>query len=192
VVYTILEGGGFSTGGMMFDAKIRRPSIDPEDLFHAHIGGLDTLARALLAAEKMVNDGSLQLPLASATPVGSAISARRSSLANSAWPTSPSRCSTPTSNHAPRVDGKSSWRTSPTATSDGASEDWLRSSNADPRAASHSGATRRKSRGCRVPFSIIGMIGMSRSWRHCTASSASQRHDPFDRGSVISTRKVSA
>jgi xylose isomerase len=60
VVYTILEGGGFSTGGMMFDAKIRRPSIDPEDLFHAHIGGLDTLARALLAAEKMVNDGKFE------------------------------------------------------------------------------------------------------------------------------------
>jgi xylose isomerase len=45
---------------MNFDAKIRRPSIDPEDLFHAHIGGLDTLARGLLIAEKMINDGKLE------------------------------------------------------------------------------------------------------------------------------------
>jgi xylose isomerase len=60
VLYTFLKGGGFTTGGMNFDAKLRRPSIDPEDLFHAHIGGLDTLARALLAAEKMVNDGKFE------------------------------------------------------------------------------------------------------------------------------------
>ncbi len=60
VLYTLLKGGGLTTGGMNFDAKIRRPSIDAEDLFHAHIGGLDTLARALLAAEKMINDGKLE------------------------------------------------------------------------------------------------------------------------------------
>jgi xylose isomerase len=58
-LYTLLQGGGFTTGGMNFDAKLRRPSIDPEDLFHAHIGGLDTLARALLAAERMITDGKL-------------------------------------------------------------------------------------------------------------------------------------
>ncbi|HLV66500.1 MAG TPA: xylose isomerase, partial [Polyangiaceae bacterium] len=59
VMYTILKGGGFTTGGMNFDAKLRRQSIDPEDLFHAHIGGMDTLARGLLAAEKMIADGRL-------------------------------------------------------------------------------------------------------------------------------------
>src|SRR5690606_1743809 len=59
VMYTILKGGGFTTGGMNFDAKLRRQSIDPEDLFHAHIGGMDTLARGLLAAEKMITDGRL-------------------------------------------------------------------------------------------------------------------------------------
>src|SRR5262249_5384740 len=48
VFYTLLKGGGFTTGGMNFDAKLRRQSIDPEDLLHAHIGGLDTMARALL------------------------------------------------------------------------------------------------------------------------------------------------
>lgn len=59
VMHTIVKGGGFTTGGMNFDAKLRRQSIDPEDLFHAHIGGMDTLARGLLIAEKIVQDGSL-------------------------------------------------------------------------------------------------------------------------------------
>ena len=39
-----------------FDAKIRRQSIDPEDLFYAHIGGMDTCAKTLLATEKLIND----------------------------------------------------------------------------------------------------------------------------------------
>jgi len=60
VMYTLLKGGGFTSGGMNFDAKLRRPSIDAEDLFYAHIGGLDTLARGLLAAEKMIGDGKLE------------------------------------------------------------------------------------------------------------------------------------
>jgi xylose isomerase len=59
VLYTLLSGGGFTTGGMNFDAKLRRQSIDPADLIHAHIGGMDTLARGLLIAEKMINDGKL-------------------------------------------------------------------------------------------------------------------------------------
>jgi len=59
VLYTLFKAGGFTTGGMNFDAKLRRQSIDPEDLFHAHIGGMDTLARALLVAEKMVQDDKL-------------------------------------------------------------------------------------------------------------------------------------
>ena len=63
VLYILLKSGGFTSGGMNFDAKIRRPSIDPEDLFHAHIGGLDTLARGLLIAEKMINDGKLEANL---------------------------------------------------------------------------------------------------------------------------------
>jgi xylose isomerase len=63
VLYTLVKGGGFTTGGMNFDAKLRRQSIDPEDLFYAHIGGLDTMARALLVAEKMIEDGKLQAAL---------------------------------------------------------------------------------------------------------------------------------
>ena len=50
----IVEAGGFKGGGINFDAKIRRNSTDTEDLFHAHIGGMDTFARALLAAEKIL------------------------------------------------------------------------------------------------------------------------------------------
>jgi xylose isomerase len=46
----ILRGGGFTTGGLNFDAKLRRQSIDRTDLFHGHIGGMDTMARALLVA----------------------------------------------------------------------------------------------------------------------------------------------
>jgi len=59
VLFTLLKGGGFSTGGMNFDAKLRRQSIEPDDLFHAHIGGMDTLARSLIVAEKMIGDGKL-------------------------------------------------------------------------------------------------------------------------------------
>lgn len=50
----ILEGGGFGGGGINFDAKIRRNSTDPQDLFHAHIGGIDTFARALVVADKIL------------------------------------------------------------------------------------------------------------------------------------------
>jgi xylose isomerase len=58
-LYEILRAGGLTTGGLNFDAKLRRQSIDPEDLFHAHIGGMDTLARALLAVERMILDKKL-------------------------------------------------------------------------------------------------------------------------------------
>tara|TARA_B100000809_G_scaffold147581_1_gene145090 strand:+ start:1129 stop:2442 length:1314 start_codon:yes stop_codon:yes gene_type:complete len=54
--YYIFSNGGLKQGGLNFDAKIRRQSIDPEDLFYAHIGGMDVAARVLLAVEKMIND----------------------------------------------------------------------------------------------------------------------------------------
>jgi xylose isomerase len=50
----ILEAGGFAGGGINFDAKRRRNSTDPEDLFYAHIGGMDTFARALIVADKIL------------------------------------------------------------------------------------------------------------------------------------------
>jgi xylose isomerase len=55
----ILRGGGFTTGGLNFDAKLRRQSIDRVDLFHGHIGGMDTMARALLVAAAILDEGAL-------------------------------------------------------------------------------------------------------------------------------------
>tara|TARA_Y100000591_G_scaffold180885_1_gene156330 strand:- start:753 stop:1109 length:357 start_codon:yes stop_codon:yes gene_type:complete len=54
--YFIFSNGGLGKGGMNFDAKIRRQSIDPEDLFYAHIGGMDVCAKTLIAVEKLIND----------------------------------------------------------------------------------------------------------------------------------------
>jgi len=51
----ILEAGGFKSGGINFDAKIRRNSTDPADLFYAHIGGMDAFARALIVADNILN-----------------------------------------------------------------------------------------------------------------------------------------
>jgi xylose isomerase len=53
----ILENGGFGGGGINFDAKRRRNSTDNEDLFYAHIGGMDTFARALIVADKVLQNG---------------------------------------------------------------------------------------------------------------------------------------
>ncbi|BAI74670.1 xylose isomerase (plasmid) [Azospirillum sp. B510] len=64
VMHDILKGGGFTTGGLNFDAKIRRQSLDPADLLHGHIGGIDSCARALLQAAQMLEDGALAKPLA--------------------------------------------------------------------------------------------------------------------------------
>jgi xylose isomerase len=50
----ILEAGGFQSGGVNFDAKTRRNSTDLEDIFYAHIGGMDCFARALLAAHRIL------------------------------------------------------------------------------------------------------------------------------------------
>jgi xylose isomerase len=56
----LLQSGGFATGGFNFDAKLRRQSVDPADLFLAHIAGIDTLARALLNAAALLEAGRLQ------------------------------------------------------------------------------------------------------------------------------------
>ncbi len=59
-MYEILRAGGFTSGGFNFDAKLRRQSLDRTDLFHAHIGGIDTLARALLVAADLVESNELE------------------------------------------------------------------------------------------------------------------------------------
>jgi xylose isomerase len=59
-MYSVLKYGGFTTGGVNFDAKVRRESFEPIDLFHAHIGGMDAFARGLKIAHAMLQDGKLQ------------------------------------------------------------------------------------------------------------------------------------
>ncbi len=59
-MYTITKYGGFTTGGLNFDAKVRRQSIEPDDLFHAHIGGMDAFARGLKSAAKMLEDKTFE------------------------------------------------------------------------------------------------------------------------------------
>ncbi|GAA5543285.1 MULTISPECIES: xylose isomerase [Brucella/Ochrobactrum group] len=61
--YQVLLGGGFKTGGTNFDAKLRRQSLDPQDLLIGHIGGMDCCARGLKAAARMLEDGALSKPL---------------------------------------------------------------------------------------------------------------------------------
>jgi xylose isomerase len=60
VMTLILKAGGLSPGGFNFDAKLRRASTAAEDLFHAHIGGMDTLARGLLNAERILAGGEFE------------------------------------------------------------------------------------------------------------------------------------
>ncbi len=57
--YYILKAGGFKTGGFNFDAKIRRQSIDPDDLLIAHVGSMDACARGLMIAADIIKDGKL-------------------------------------------------------------------------------------------------------------------------------------
>ncbi len=57
---SILKAGGLGSGGFNFDAKLRRPSIDAEDLFHAHIGGMDAYALAFKIARKILADGKFE------------------------------------------------------------------------------------------------------------------------------------
>ena len=59
VMIRVLEMGGFTTGGLNFDAKRRRESHELEDLFHAHIGGMDAFARGLKLAQKIIDDGAI-------------------------------------------------------------------------------------------------------------------------------------
>jgi xylose isomerase len=59
-MYALVRAGGFTTGGLNFDAKVRRQSVDGADLFYAHIGGMDAFARGLKGAARMIEDGVFQ------------------------------------------------------------------------------------------------------------------------------------
>ena len=54
-----MRAGGFSTGGFNFDAKVRRQSMEPVDMFHGHVGAIDVVARGLLRAAAIIEDGRL-------------------------------------------------------------------------------------------------------------------------------------
>ncbi|RNF35689.1 xylose isomerase [Paracoccus methylarcula] len=58
--YEVLKAGGFTTGGTNYDSKLRRQSLDPEDLVLAHVGAMDVCARGLKAAAAMLEDGFLE------------------------------------------------------------------------------------------------------------------------------------
>ncbi len=58
-MYQVIQAGGLGQGGMNFDAKVRRQSMEPEDLVHAHIGGVDLCARAFLVAARLFEEGRL-------------------------------------------------------------------------------------------------------------------------------------
>ena len=55
----VLRAGGIGQGGFNFDAKVRRQSFEPEDLIHAHIGGVDLCARGFLCATRLIEEGKL-------------------------------------------------------------------------------------------------------------------------------------
>jgi len=59
-MYEIVKAGGIGRGGINFDAKVRRGSFEPEDLFHAHIAGMDTYAWGLKAAAKLIENRTLE------------------------------------------------------------------------------------------------------------------------------------
>jgi xylose isomerase len=59
-MYIILKAGGLTTGGLNFDAKVRRQSVDPVDLFHAHIGAMDAFALGLKYAAKLIKDKRIE------------------------------------------------------------------------------------------------------------------------------------
>ena len=84
-MYEILRGGGFTTGGLNFDAHVRRASFTPDDLLHGHILGVDTYAHGLRIAARLIEDGVLEEQMAHryrgyTKGIGADIRARRLSL----------------------------------------------------------------------------------------------------------------
>ncbi|QHA11673.1 xylose isomerase [Cereibacter sphaeroides] len=114
--YEILRAGGFTTGGTNFDAKIRRQSLDPEDLVLAHVGGMDTCARALKAAARLYEDGSLETARRALCGLGDARGAGDARLfaGEDRGPRAGRGGSTPSRARA----GRSGWKTSGTASSE--------------------------------------------------------------------------
>ena len=117
--YHVLQGGGFKTGGTNFDAKLRRQSLDPQDLLIAHIGGMDCCARGLKAAARMIEDKALSGPLEERYAGWKSAEGQGDAFAASGrWKRSPSGSSRRRSNRSRGPAGRNFWRTSSTATFD--------------------------------------------------------------------------
>ena len=83
----VLKAGGFTNGGLNFDAKTRRGSYEPEDIFHAYIAGMDTFALGLRLADKLIQDGRLDAFVADRyaswnTGIGAEIRAGKATMAD--------------------------------------------------------------------------------------------------------------
>jgi xylose isomerase len=59
-MYEVIKMGGFTKGGLNFDAKVRRASFEPDDMFIAHIAGMDAFARGFKVAHQLITDGVLE------------------------------------------------------------------------------------------------------------------------------------
>jgi xylose isomerase len=84
-MYEVLKNGGLHSGGLNFDAKVRRGSFKPEDIAIAHIAGMDGMARGYEAAARMLADGALERPLAARyagwdTGIGASIASGKESF----------------------------------------------------------------------------------------------------------------
>ena len=78
IMLMLLKYGGLAPGGVNFDAKVRRESFEPVDLFHAHVGGMDTFARGLKIAAAIRADGELAPFVKTRYAVGTAASGPKS------------------------------------------------------------------------------------------------------------------
>ena len=115
----ILGQGGLAPGGVNFDAKVRRESFEPVDLFHAHIGGMDAFAHGLKIAAKIRADGVLSKFVKERYAlVGRRASARRSRRGRPTSRTWRSTCWRRATRRRTCRAGRRCWRTSSTATSD--------------------------------------------------------------------------
>ncbi len=117
IMLMILKYGGFTTGGLNFDAKVRRESFEPVDLFYAHIGGMDAFAKGLKIAAAIRADGVLagmvKRPL---RLLGQRRRAPRSRPAGTTSSRSKSTCSPRATSRPTAAAGKNCSRTSSTAT----------------------------------------------------------------------------
>ena len=104
--------GGFKTGGTNFDAKVRRESFEPVDLFYAHIGGMDAFARGLKIAAAIRKDGRLanfvkQRYSSWDSGIGAKIEAGQGQASRTSKPTCSRRATPPRT----PAGGRNSWRT---------------------------------------------------------------------------------